>query len=454
MGFARLKVHRVVKPFAAALLAVITLWPTTVAIAQDQNVKPDAVKTTASAPVSTAVRVRTVEELQSEIRSRLLRSELRRGQVGIKVVSLNTGKVVFDENSEKYFMPASNMKNFTVAAALEKLTPDFRFVTSVYATALPDPDGTIKGDLRIFGRGDVSISTAFTEGNYYKKLDEFADKIAAAGVKRIEGSIIADDSYFSGNPIPASWEWDDLQWYYGAEVSALPLNDNAVDLTVTTGPVGYPCSVKLSPFNPVYRVKNLCLTTAAGTARTLKIDKQLGQNQLEISGTLPAGNAGFSGSVTVSRPAELFAALLKQRLELKGVTVTGQYSVRSASSAVPAAEQIEIARMESPPLSLIAAKTMKPSQNMYTETLLWTLGEEARRKAQSTLSSAAPARRQDSADLGVAEVKSFLTGIGVAPDGVIQYDGSGLSRHNLITPAAVVQLYSYMARSKYAASLA
>ncbi len=128
------------------------------------------------------------------------------------------------------------MKNFTVAAALEKLTPDFRFVTSVYATALPDPDGTIKGDLRIFGRGDVSISTAFTEGNYYKKLDEFADKIAAAGVKRIEGSIVADDSYFSGNPIPASWEWDDLQWYYGAEVSALPLNDNAVDLTVTPGP--------------------------------------------------------------------------------------------------------------------------------------------------------------------------------------------------------------------------
>ena len=396
------------------------------------------------------MRVRTVEELQSEIRGRLLRPELRRGQVGIKVVSLNTGKIVFEENAEKYFMPASNMKNFTVAAALEKLTPDFRFVTSVYATALPDPEGTIKGDLRIFGRGDVSISTAFTEGNYYKKLDELADKIAAAGVKRIGGSIVADDSYFVGNPIPPSWEWDDLQWYYGAEVSALPLNDNAIDLTVTPGPVGYSCSAKLSPFNPVYRVKNLCLTTAAGTPRTLKIDKQLGQNQLEISGTLPAGNAGFSGSVTVSRPAELFAALLKQRLELKGITVTGQYSVRSASAAVPAAEQVEIAKLESPPLSLIAAKTMKPSQNMYTETLLWTLGEEARRKVQPTLSSAAPAPRPDSSALGITEVKSFLTGIGVAADGVIQYDGSGLSRHNLITPAAVVQLYAYMAKSRYA----
>ena len=161
---------------------------------------------------------------------------MRRGQIGIKIVSLNTGKAVFDENSEKYFMPASNMKNFTVATAIEKLTPDFRFVTSVFAAALPDADGAVKGDLRIYGRGDVSISTAFAEGNYYKGLDDLAGKIAAAGVMRVEGSIVGDDSYFKGYPIPEGWEWDDLQGYYGTEVSALPLNDNAVDLTVRPGP--------------------------------------------------------------------------------------------------------------------------------------------------------------------------------------------------------------------------
>jgi D-alanyl-D-alanine carboxypeptidase/D-alanyl-D-alanine-endopeptidase (penicillin-binding protein 4) len=209
------------------------------------------VTSTVSAPA-----VRTLEDLQAEIRNRIQRPELRRGQVGIKIVALNTGKVLFEENSEKYFMPASNMKNFTVAAALEKLSPDYRFVTSVYAAAMPDSGGTVKGDLRVYGRGDVSISTAFSEGNYYKGLDDLADKIAAAGVKRLEGSIVADDSHFRGNAIPSSWEWDDLQWYYGAEVSALPLNDNAVDLSVTPGPVGYACAVKLSPYNPVFRVKN------------------------------------------------------------------------------------------------------------------------------------------------------------------------------------------------------
>jgi len=400
-----------------------------------------------------AFAVETLTGLQSRIRTILARPEIRRGQVGVKIISLNSGKVVFEENAEKYFIPASNMKNFTVATALEKLTPDFRFVTSVYASALPDSAGTVKGDLRIYGRGDVSISTSFSEGNYYKGLDDLADKIGAAGVKRIEGSVVSDDTYFKGSPIPGSWEWDDLQWYYGAEVSALPLNDNAVDLTIRPGPVGYTCTVNLSPYNPVYRVKNLCTTTAAGTTRTLKIVKLLGQNQLEITGALPLGNAGFTGSVTVSRPAELFAALLKQRLEQKGVIVTGQYRTSAPGFVLPveSVESVEIARLESPPLSLIAAKTMKPSQNMYTETLLWTLGEEERKRIDApTTSPSTPNIPRDSSELGIGVVKAFLTSIAVAPEGIIQHDGSGLSRHNLITPNAVVQLYTYMAKqSKY-----
>ena len=417
-----------------------------------KNPSPTPTPSPAAAKPSPTPSAQTIEDLQTKIRTRIIRPEVRRGQIGIRIVSLNTGKVIFDENSEKYFMPASNMKNFTVATALERLTPDFRFVTSVFAAAVPDTDGVVKGNLRIYGRGDVSISTAFSNGNYYKGLDDLAGMISAAGVKKIGGSIVADDSYFKGDPIPSGWEWDDLQWYYGAEVSALPLNDNAVDLTVRPGPAGYSCSVTLSPYNPVYRVRNLCTTTAAGTPRTLKIVKALGQNQLEITGTLPRGNAGFSGAVTVSRPAELFAALLKQRLELKGITVTGQYRTFTVAASAPLVESVEIAKMESPPLSLIAAKTMKPSQNMYTETLLWTLGEEARRRPSNAgLSSATPAPQQDSSEMGIADVKNFLTGIGIAPDGIIQYDGSGLSRHDLITPAAVVQLYVYMAKqSKYA----
>lgn len=437
--------------------------------------KPTVVITTNPTPTPTpsptaTPAAQTLSDLQARIRAKLTQPEVQRGQVGVKIVSLDSGKVIYDENSEKYFMPASNMKNFTVSAAMERLTPDFHFVTSVYANSQPDANGTIKGDLRIYGRGDVSISTAFNNGDYYKGLDNLVDKIVAAGVKRVEGDLVGDESYFRGPAIPGDWEYDDLQWYYGAEISALPINDNAVDLTVKPGPVGYGCTVTLLPANPVFRINNRCTTIASGSQETLQIIKDPNQNVIDISGAIPVGEKGFTGSITISDPGELFVALLKQRLQEKGVTVTGQSRTISAqppvfsaamppsaqnSSAMPKPEPpVEIAKLESPPFSIIAAKTMKPSQNMYTETILRTLGEWLREK---DLRDAATENRQpvyqtqDSVDVGLAATKAFRQEIGIPVDAVVQHDGSGLSRHDLITPSSVVRLYTYMAKqSKFA----
>ncbi|MDQ3129445.1 MAG: D-alanyl-D-alanine carboxypeptidase/D-alanyl-D-alanine-endopeptidase, partial [Acidobacteriota bacterium] len=152
--------------------------------------------------------------------------------------------------------------------------------------------------------------------------------------------------------------------------------------------------------------------------------------------------------LTVSRPAELFVALLKQRLQEKGVMITGQTRVVGTKekavlpNASTSVQPVEIAKLESPPFSLIAAKTMKPSQNLYTETILWTLGEQFGDKTNPKLTSA---------ERGTAVVKSFLQQVGIPPDAVVQWDGSGLSRHNLVTANANVQLYIYMAKqSRYA----
>lgn len=432
------------------LLAVATLFSITVFLISDSNIfaAPREPNTFHATPTPTPVPsvtptpvpspVQTLENLQSQIRQRLFSPAVRRGRVGVKIASLTTGKVIFEQDSERYFMPASNMKSFTVATAIERLTPDFRFVTSVYSSTTPDEHGTLKGDLRIIGRGDVSISGTFYNGDVYKGIDDLADRILAAGVKRVEGSIVGDESYFTGNAIPATWEWDDLQWYYGAEISALQVNDGAVALSVLPGPSGYACSVSLNPGNTLIQVINLC--TTSGSTRNLKINKRLDRNVLEITGTMPIGDTGFRGNVTFSRPADLFVSLLKQRLEAKGVTVAGGTRLQPAR-VMADPNQVEIAKLESPPLSEIAARTMKPSQNMYTETLLWTLGEQLGRKNGQT---------GDSAQLGIGVVKDFLKQIGVPEDGVIPHDGSGLSRHNLITPAAVTTLYTYMARqSKY-----
>jgi len=410
---------------------------------------PTPSPTPTATPTPTPVPIQTLADLQSRIRLALSRPELRRGTVAVKIASLETGKTIYEDSADKYVMPASNMKNFTVAAALERLSPDFRFATSVYADAMPDAGGIIKGDLRIYGRGDISLSGAFYEGDYLKGLDSLADKIAQTGVKRVEGNLIGDESYFSGGAIPASWEWDDLQWRSGAEVSALPLNDNTLDLSVKPGSaISSACTIQFLPLNQIMRVVNQCRTSAAGAKSDLTITKALEQNIVEISGTIPVGDKGFSGFLTVSRPAELFVALLKQRLQQKGVTVTGQTRVVGTKekavlpNASMSVQPVEIAKLESPPFSLIAAKTMKPSQNLYTETILWTLGEQFGDKTNPKLTSA---------ERGTAVVKSFLQQVGIPPDAVVQWDGSGLSRHNLVTANANVQLYIYMAKqSRYA----
>ncbi len=395
----------------------------------------------------TPVPVQTLASLQSKIRLTLARSEFRRGSIGVKIVSLDTDKTVFEENAEKYFMPASNMKSYTIAAALERLSPDFRFVTSVFAPAMPDANGAIRGDLTIYGRGDISLSTAFYNGDYYKGLDALAQKIVEAGVKRIEGNLIGDESYLTGNAIPSGWEWDDLQWYYGAEITALPVNDNAVDLSVKPGAaVNSPCAASILPTNAVVKIVNRCTTSAAGTKRDIQVYKKIDQNTVEILGTMPSGDRAYQGSLAVSRPAQLFVELLRGLLIQKGVVITGQNKLLNAQdkasfAAASSVAPVEITKLESPPFSIIAAKTLKPSQNTYTETILRALGEQVGDKSNP---------KKMSAERGLEVVQNFLLQTGIPSDSVIQYDGSGLSRHDLVTPNSAVQLYTYMSKSRYA----
>jgi len=433
-----------------AALFLLIVWVNTALVGQTPAPTPSPIAQTKTQPT------KTLADVQSFIRERLARPEVSRGRVGVKIVSLNTGKVVYEQDADKYFMPASNMKNFTVATAMEKLGPDYKFVTSVYANAAPDSGGTIHGDLRIYGRGDVSISTAFfgtsptDPETYYKGIDRLVDKIAAAGVKKIEGNIVGDESYFKGFYIPPTWEWDDLQWYYGAEVSALPINDNAIDLAVLPGSVGGPCAVAISPTNALFQIINTCTTTAAGIKRDLGVNKRIDRNVLEISGTMPAGDAGWKDSITITHPADLFVAILKQRLEKRGIAVTGQTRTILRNLPSGGSAPVEITKLESPPFSEIAAKTMKPSQNMYTETILSTLGENERARIDvptvgtSMVGISIPP--PDSAQLGLGVVKTFLTSIGIPADAVVQHDGCGMSRHDQITPSAVVALYTYMAK--------
>lgn len=421
---------------------------------------------TAGAASRAVAAPKTVEELRAGVTEVLRQPSLASALVGVKVVSLDTNRTLFEENASKVLNPASNMKIYTVAAALDALTPDFRFRTSAYARAKPDASGAIRGDLIIYGRGDPTFATRFNDGDYYKAIDDFAREIFNAGVRRVDGDLIGDESYFSGAPFGRSWEWDDLQWYYGAEISALTINDNSLDLFLKPGVrEGSPCLVSFGPelMNPpAFTVVNRTTTAARGARRELHVYRAFGSNVLEISGALAADDPGYSASVAAPHPAFLFVQMLRRALERQGVKINGRTrtidaDARRLGDATPAVSTlVEIAARQSPPLSEIAAKTLKPSQNLYTELILRALGENSRAATNAPnqlTTNAAPASSRasaTSAELGLDAVRRFLTVAG-ADDSALQLaDGSGLSKSDYITTDATVHLLAFMSRHRYA----
>ena len=403
---------------------------------------------------------KTVPELQTRISEILAKPELASAMVGVKIASLDTGRVLFEEHAGKLLRPASNMKLYTVAAALDKLSPDYRFKTSVYASTPLNAAGVIRSNLTIYGRGDPSFAARFNNGDYLKAINDLAARIAGAGVKRVEGDLVADESYFVGPKYGSGWEWDDLTWSYGAEISPLTVNDNALDLFIKPGQeVTAPAVITTGPPDPLLTIVNNVVTASKGTKRELSIYRGLGENTLTIVGNIPIDDAGYTGAVAISHPALLFVYLLRTALAQKGVVITGKSrttgtvnqppmplipEVAAVIGATAPKIQIEIATFESPPFSIIAAHTLKPSQNLYTELILRTLG---------TMTPPPPTMgplRQTSEDLGIEAVKTFLKTAGIQAESLRLNDGSGLSRDDMITADATVQLLTFMNKHRYA----
>jgi D-alanyl-D-alanine carboxypeptidase/D-alanyl-D-alanine-endopeptidase (penicillin-binding protein 4) len=400
---------------------------------------------------------KTLPELQARISEILAKPELAPAMVGIKVISLDNGRVLFEQNAAKLLRPASNMKLYTVATALDRLSPDYRFLTSVYA-APPDAYGIIHGNLTIYGRGDPSIAARFNNGDYFKAIDDLASRIVAAGVKRVEGDLVGDETYFVGPKYGAGWNWEDLTWYYGAEITPLTINDNALDLFIKPGAaVGQLALITTGPPDPLLTIDNKVITSAKGLRREINIHRGLGENTIAITGTIPLEDRGYTGGIGISHPAMLFVYLLRTSLAQKGVVITGKSRTTGEVSQPPmitrvpvsgttAPFQNEIASLQSPPFSVIAAQTLKPSQNLYAELILRTLGKATPPPATATTSVLA----QTSEELGLEAVKSFLKTAGIRPEALVLDDGSGLSRNDMITAEASVQLLTFMSKHRYA----
>lgn len=372
-------------------------------------------------------------ELQQALQRYVEQPKFSAALLGVKAVSLETGQVLFEHNANRLLKPASNAKLYSGALALARLGPEARIRTSVYAHKKPNDNGILEGDLIIYGRGDPSFSARFFSGDYNPILDRLVKAIVDSGLKKVNGSLVADDTFYSGAPFGQSWTWEDLQYYYGAEVSALSVQDNVVDLVIKPGASeGEPCNIgQLPALNPLEFV-NRTRTVAPNGTRSINIYRPIGENKVYVQGQLPRGGTVFNDAVTVSRPALWFVQLLGEALAKRGIEITAAPKLRTwpADPKTDLASLTELAYTDSPPMSELVEKMMKPSQNLYAQLLLLQVGAQ---------SKSAPAGL-NSEDRGLYELNALMRELGIPRGEVLLEEGSGLSRGALVTPNATIKL--------------
>ncbi|HET8667187.1 MAG TPA: D-alanyl-D-alanine carboxypeptidase/D-alanyl-D-alanine-endopeptidase [Terriglobales bacterium] len=397
--------------------------------------------------------------LASKINKILSQADVARGTWGLEVVSLANGKTLYAQNSEKLFTPASNTKLFTTSAALALIGPDYKFRTTVETAATLDKYGRVSGDLVLMGRGDPNLSGRVLPYNLKTErrmpplsaLEGLADQIVQKGVKYIDGDVVADDTYYAFERYGEGWTQDDLVWEWGAPVSALTLNDNVIFVSIMPADrPGEKAFVSIVPYAEYYRIDNRVMTTPPGTGpRKIFINREPGSNQLTLWGNIPSDDSGANEALAIEDSADFAAQVFRSMLERRGIVVYGRSRARhnelanlntmSVTATAPAGggdtvkpappshpTALVLGTYESQPLSADLRVINKVSQNLHAELMLRLLGRE--KGTAGTIEG------------GQEVVRGFVAQAGIRPDEYVFFDGSGLSRQNLVTPHAIVKL--------------
>ncbi|HZE63893.1 MAG TPA: D-alanyl-D-alanine carboxypeptidase/D-alanyl-D-alanine-endopeptidase [Pyrinomonadaceae bacterium] len=392
-------------------------------------------------------------EVAQQINSTIENGEFAYARWGICVISLTDGAVVYQRDADKLFTPASNMKIYTTGVALDLLGADYRWRTSVYTSAQPDAGGRIHGDLILYGRGAPDLIANSNDGSK-GSLSGLADQLYQKGIRRIDGKVIGDESYFRGDPLGDGWQWTDLQWYFGAEASALSVNGNEVDVNIVPSGKGSEAPVvKISNALANVVVQNRMALADKEGRPTVGLHRGLSDNNLEVWGEFTPASKGFGARLSVHDPALWAARLFVEALKARGIAVGGEAQSRNARAAqnvrFDPGKASELAFVTSQPLSEIAKKTNKESINLNAELILRTLGRER----GEMIAGPEPAGRERGDDeAGLAVVRLWLSRAAVPSAHIALHDGSGLSRLDLVTPETSARLLIAMSKTAAAAA--
>lgn len=376
---------------------------------------------------STVEAATSYSSLKSKINSIMTDSRMKNATTSVTVRKASTGEVVYEYYADKAVTPASTMKLLTGAAALETLGENYQFSTSVLTNGKLEK-GILNGNLYLQGKGDPTLLKTH--------LDNFAATLAKKGIKKVNGNLVGDDTWYDKVRLSAGILAEDEPYYYAAPISALTLSPNgdydAGSVIVSARPSknGRATSVTLTPATGVLQVVNNSKTVPKGYKNTLKITRKVGTNKVIITGNSPLGTSGVKEWISVTDPTAYALDVFKKSLAQKGITFTTGSKV--ARGKTPTYAKTLTSR-KSMKLKDLMIPFMKLSNNTHAEVLAKEMGKVV--------------HNEGSWKAGLLVMKQYALSIGLDVSKWKFEDASGMSYSNKITSRELSELL-FLVRSE------
>lgn len=417
-----------VRRVASCLFALMVLFfPLAGDAAPKKPAKRAAHRRRAQAPapvLETATGATLQERLSSLVNGNVARSS----EASLQIVEVESGAVVAQRNPNMPLAPASNMKLFTTAAAIDLLKPTFEVTTTVYVRGNVDPTGTLDGDIRIVGHGDPTIGGRFHDGQSTAVVQEWATDLQRAGIKMVRGNLVFEYGYFDTDYIHPTWPLDQLVNWYEAPVSAFSMQEGCVQVRVLPSRAGGQCVVQLEPPTSFLNVANSCIT-----GRGLPfITRFRYSNTVIVRGGVPARSGATEVFVSVEEPIQYFATVTSEVFERSGLKVQGQIILTPRDTR----GDWRAVAQHTTPMNVLVYVINKKSQNHYAEQVLKMIGAEIKKNGSWAAGSQ-------------AVTEWLTTKVGVPQSEYSMADGSGMSRNNRASSSAFIHLLRYMWKSPW-----